>query len=284
MVLLKIKIKILVFLLLFLTGKAMLSAEFTWLPGSAKDVNSSISACRDTPSFEYAYGPRVYSTMGLEWGWFKIEAKKITYRLGMYGFIGLENHQSKNFFWPSALWRAQAGLNFSFSLTTLAERMFNNSGAFELSISMSHESSHGDFNEPLKENDIPAGGMGDFITPELALWVKVWKYLIISGKIYSHLFVQGDLIAVPTAELSFRFIPLKYLHPFISVCTEGIFPKDNKRKGYNVKILSGISITGKFGDFIIFISFESGNGRGLLINRQENRFIGGIRYTPFTKK
>jgi hypothetical protein len=260
------------------------SNRTTWLPGAARTVPRSLSGSRDLPAFEYGYGPRAFSTIGGEWGWYSVDGEKTTLRWGMYVFIALENHTSEAVFWPYEIWRAQPGFTFTASFDTLAAHLFGESGGLELGLTASHESDHGDYPLIARPGDIPYGGGGDFFTPDIAMRRCLKNRLELSGRLQCRIFAWGAFTLCPGADVSLRWRVLPGLNPFISLFAEGLFAqKEAARDGFLVRGLIGCAFPGKAGEFAWYLGFDRGNGKGLLVNSRETRISGAVRFTPFVR-
>ncbi|MBW2263245.1 MAG: hypothetical protein JRG91_14845 [Deltaproteobacteria bacterium] len=255
----------------------------TWLPGAARTIPRTDSASRDAPVFEYAYGPAAYDTIGGEWGWLLVSGKGLTFHLGQYAMLPMENHDSKRLFPPGQLWRGMTGGSVSLSLDSLAHSWFGTSGAFEISITVSHESDHGDLDDPPGPTDIPKGGGGQAVCPDVAIRVPITNEFTLIARIQDRIYMSGALIHAPGVDLILRYALSERLVPQIAIFGEGIFPrKDSARNGFLVRLMMGLVIPGKIGEATFFWAADYGNGKGLLINHREFRMSGGIRYSPFS--
>lgn len=253
----------------------------TWLPGAARAIPRTDSASRDTPVFEYAYGPAAYDTIGGEWGWLMVKGPHLTFRLGQYAMLPMENYDSKKVFPPGELWRGMTGGSLAFSLDSVADRL-GKGGGFELSVVFSHESDHGRLDIPPKPTDIPLGGGGQALTPDIAIRIPINDKFTMIIRVQDRIFLHGALIHAPGADLILRYRLSKTCIPTIAVFAEGIFPrKKEANNGYFVRTLIGLTVPGRVGEATFFFSVDAGNGKGLLINTQDFRISGGVRYAPF---
>ncbi|MFH1436674.1 MAG: hypothetical protein ABIJ56_13270 [Pseudomonadota bacterium] len=256
-------------------------AGTTWLPGAARDIPRTDSASRDAPVFEYAYGPAAYDTIGGEWGWLKVKGKHLTFRLAQYAMLPMENYDSKKIFPPGELWRGMTGGSISFSLDSVAKRL-GEGGGLELSVVLSHESDHGELDIPEKPTDIPLGGGGQALTPDIAIRIPFNDKVTMIIRVQDRIFLNGALIHAPGADLILRYRLTKTCVPIIAVFAEGIFPgKKEANNGYFVRTLFGLTVPGRIGEATFFFSVDAGNGKGLLINTQGFHISGGVRYAPF---
>ncbi|MGD9202273.1 MAG: hypothetical protein PVI26_11965 [Chitinispirillia bacterium] len=257
---------------------------FLWLPGAARAIARSQSASRDRPVFEYAYGPTAQASIAGEWAWFKVRRENRTFYFGFYAMMGMENHDWYVLFPPSQLWRGMTGFTWSWSLEDLASRLFGPGGKFELGLVFGHESDHGYMSDPPKPDDIPDGGGGDFITPDIAIQKYFMKDMTFISRLQCRLYGYGSLIAAPGADIILRWHLNSWCDVSLPIFYELLFPrKTEAQNGYFFRILPGLVFIGDIGEFTFFISFDSGNGKGKLINHRNNRYSFGIRYAPFSQ-
>ncbi len=255
----------------------------TWLPGAARTIPRTDSASRDAPVFEYAYGPAAYDTIGGEWGWLLVQGKGLSFHLGQYAMLPMENHDSRRLFPPGQLWRGMTGGSVSLSFDSLARSWFGLDAAFEISVTVSHESDHGDLDHPPKPSDIPKGGGGQAVCPDVAIRVPITNAFTLIARIQDRIYFHGALVHAPGADLILRYALGRRLVPQIAIFGEGIFPrKDSARSGFLVRLMVGLVIPGRIGEATFFWAADYGSGKGLLINTVEFRMSGGIRYSPFS--
>jgi hypothetical protein len=190
--------------------------------------------------------------------------------------------QSKRFFPPGELWRGMTGGSLSLSLDAAARKWFGRHGGFEISVIVSHESDHGDPGVPPRPDDIPKGGGGQAVTPDIAIRVEPARDFILVARIQDRIYIAGALVHAPGADLVLKYLLGKRLVPQLAVFAEGLFPrKDEARNGYFVRVLAGLGIRGRLGESTFFFSVDVGNGKGNLINTKDVRIGGGVRYAPF---
>lgn len=257
---------------------------FEWLPGAARTIPRTESASRDRPVFEYAYGPYAQSSIGGEWGWFKVTRPSYSFRFGMYAMMGMENHDWETFFPPAQLWRGMTGFSWAWSADALAKHWFDKDGAFEISLVFAHESDHGDYDKEEKKEDIPYGGGGQFLTPDVAIRVPLGSRFLLTGRVQCRVCLDGALIAAPGADLIVRWRLRPWFNPTVAIFGEGIFPRESEaRDGYFIRVITGAVFLGTIGEFTLFGSLDKGNGKGKLINQRETRISVGTRYAPFSR-
>jgi len=259
------------------------SVTLDWLPGAARAIPRTDSASRDAPTFEYAYGPAAYDTIGGEWGWFAASGPKVSFRLGQYAMLPMENHDSKKIFPPGQMWRGMTGGSISLSLDSASLAWFGDGGGFEISMAVGHESDHGSLPHPPRPDDIPLGGGGETITPDIAIRVPLADRFTMIVRLEDRIFMKGALVHAPGGDLILRYRLAEHIIPTLAVFAEGIFPrKDQARDGFFVRVLAGITAPGRIGEAMFFFGVDAGCGKGMLINHRELRLSGGVRYTPFT--
>jgi hypothetical protein len=254
-------------------------ASFTWLPGAARAIPRTDSASRDAPVFEYAYGPAAYDTIGGEWGWFLVSTRKVSLRLGQYAMLPMENVESRRIFPPGELWRGMTGGSLSVCLDAVASRWLD---GLELSLVASHESDHGTIERDPAPSDIPDGGGGQALTPDVAIRLRLTDAFTLVVRVQDRIYVHGALTHAPGGDIVMRYRLTEHLVPTIALFGEGLFPRSPEaRNGCFLRALFGLAIRGRIGEATFFWSLEGGNGKGLDINTVELRVSGGVRYAPF---
>jgi len=96
--------------------------------------------------------------------------------------------------------------------------------------------------------------------------------------------MAGAFTAVPSIDLSLQWDRLRWVAPFLGGYGEWLFARGERaRDGYFVRAIGGLSFPGPQGEFLVWVARDSGNGKGLLVNRREQRVSVGIRYAPFAR-
>lgn len=256
---------------------------FEWLPGAARTIARTDSASRDTPVFEFAYGPRAQASIGAEPGVFALRGTALSARLGVYGMVCLENGTSEDVFPPHELWRGLVGLSAALSSDWLARRWFGPRSRIEIVFVAGHESDHeDDFRQTPGPRDIPFGGGGDFLAPDLAVRLPLGQRADVTVRLQERFYVKGPLAHAPGADLVVRVRLGPVVQPSLAIFGEQIIADDAQaRDTFFARALLGIGFRGTAGVLGPFASFDIGAGKGLLINRREARFSAGVRYAPF---
>jgi hypothetical protein len=256
---------------------------FEWLPGAARAIARTDSASRDTPVFEYAYGPRAQASIGAEFGVFDARGSRLSGRFGVYGMVCLENGTSEEVFPPHELWRGLVGFSAALSSDWLARRWFGPGSRVEITLGAGHESDHeDDFRQTPGPRDIPFGGGGDFLAPDLAVRLPLGARADVTVRLQERVYVRGALAHAPGADLVLRVRPWPAVQPSLALFGEQIIADDAQaRDTFFARALLSLGFTGTVGVLGPFASFDVGAGKGLLINRREARFSAGVRYAPF---
>lgn len=256
---------------------------FEWLPGAARALSRTDSASRDTPVFEYAYGPRAQASVGAELGVFAARGSRLSGRFGAYGMVCLENGTSEDVFPPHELWRGLVGFSGALSSDWLARRWFGPGSRIEIALVAGHESDHeDDFRQTPGPRDIPFGGGGDFLAPDLAVRLPLGERADVTVRLQERVYVRGSLAHAPGADLVLRVRLWPAVQPSLALFGEQIIADDAQAQDtFFARALLSLGFTGTVGVLGPFASFDVGAGKGLLINRREARFSAGVRYAPF---
>ncbi len=273
--------------------------EFRWLPGDAREVSHSSSASRDTAALEAIVAPRFSVTLGSEFGLVAWQPKGVTLRIGALALFGLESHTRSSRLLPapggdSDLWRGILGYELALSFDRLATDAFGARGALEVALGYYHESDHHTAsNEPVVPGATPdhlelrgRPQIGNFIAADVAVRFQVHSLELILRQ-QSKLFVNGTASpATPFRagtgnELVFQLhCVLPAVTPFWSTAAEVLIAKDGPAARY-FRSLVGISLPGRHGELRLYVSYDVGAEKGLLIPEHQNALGGGLRYTPF---
>src|SRR5262245_50527757 len=103
--------------------------KFVFMPGSARAITRTDSSSRDSPRFEFAYGPRAQGSVGAEFGYVQLILPAISIRTGFYFMVALENATQSRVFPPVELWRGLLGTSVSVSFDRWAARLLGPRGA-----------------------------------------------------------------------------------------------------------------------------------------------------------
>jgi hypothetical protein len=278
----------------------------TWLPGPARAIPSTTSASRDAPVIEYAYGPRAQASIGAAPGLLEWHQGAVVHRVGFYAMAGLENATSGRFFPPNELWRGLLGASFALELPSLARAWLVPGSDLEVALVVGHESDHATSSSTASlaapgPRDIPFGGGGNFVAPDVAVRLPVGRTMTLTLRLEDRIYfnelalvagrsasdaVAGDLheglANAPGADLVVRWAPVPWAQPQLAVFAEHLFAHDAfVDDGGFFRAMAGVVLPGRAGEVEPFGSFDAGNGKGLLVSRRELRLSVGVRYAIF---
>ena len=268
------------------------------LPGASREINHAHSASRDTGAMGWALTPYSVLSAGADVAILKWKLEPVSLRFGFFGLIELESDQpydegSKDFI-PrenSRFWRAHGGYSIAASFERWARESLGERGAFELCLSLRHESEHftaSTSGEDPQYGDLPHIGnffMGDVATRlplgdfdlELRLQNKLW--------VSEHAYSVG-----PGGDVIVRWNLSVWMRPFSATFAEYLFGRrtvwDEGRDvqvpdNYLIRNLTGVAFPGTVGEIQIFNAIEIGHGKGLNVYKEEFRWGGGIRLAFF---
>jgi hypothetical protein len=256
-------------------------APLGWLPGAARAVPRSSSASRDTPVFEYAYGPRAQGSLGGEIGLFGTRGRSVSFRLGGYAMIALENVNETQPF-PREYWRGLVGLSASLSLDALARATLGRRSAAELTLVLGHESSHRtDQPSPFDTLTFAARGQLNFASLDAAARFPIGGWGEAEIRLTERLFVGSIFTHAPSFDLDLRWRALTWLQPTAALFGEHFFAGEAVADDcYFARARLGAALPGRLGELMPFVSGDTGCGKGLLVTRRESHVGFGFRYTP----
>jgi hypothetical protein len=280
------------------------AADLTWLPGPARAIPRTTSASRDTPAFEYAYGPQAQASIGAEPGLVAATGPSVGGRFGLYAMVGLENANDYVVFPPSKLWRGLVGFSGAFDFPRLARAWLGAGADLEITAVLGHESDHSSSTgglDPQAPTTIPGGGGGNFLSVDVAASLPAGPLLFtvrLEDRVYFNAFAgiagarsasdsvasvfHEGLVDAAGADLIVRWRASPGLQPQLAVFGEHLFARDpGVEDGAFFRAMLGLVLPGKVGELEPFGSFDAGNGKGLLIDRREARVSLGVRYAFF---
>lgn len=279
----------------------------TLLPGPARGIPRTTSASRDAPVLEYAFGPRAQASVGVEPGLAELRQRSATLRAGMYAMIGVENATSERAFPPGELWRGLVGASVSLELPRLARAWLVRGADLEVSLVVGHESDHATSasSSSLAAPGpwaIPFGGGGNFIAPDVAVVLPAGRAFVVTLRLQDRIYfnqlpllagsrVASDVVAdglhegllnAPGADLVVRWRAAPWAMPQVAVFGEHLFAHDAfVPDGQFLRAVAGVALPGRTGELEPFVSFDGGNGKGLLVQERELRLSVGVRYAIF---
>jgi hypothetical protein len=270
-------------------------AETTWFERDARAVPLGLSASRDAPVFELAYGPRAYGSLGIAPAIVRSGKKNDGLRLGFSGVFAWESDDESGA--HSLLYRDLETL----SLALAKPDVFAPGSTFELTTLLGHEGAHADRDAVLdgyRTSDIPFGAGGWFLGIDLGLRLRPSQRFSFVSRLGERLYVNAFPLWVGEREISDRaasalgegtihapFFALEVrhrttrsVHAVVSVWGEAFVAHDDSaRDAVLLRALLGAAIPGKTWEFVPFLSGEAGNGKGYFVNRRELRTSLGLR-------
>ncbi len=279
----------------------------TWLPGPDRALPRTTSASRDAPVLEYAYGPRAQASIGAEPGLLQVRGPATTLRLGFYAMVGLENATSDRAFPPGELWRGLVGASFALELPRLARAWLVPGSDMEIALVVGHESDHASSGSssmlpPPGPFAIPFGGGGDYLAPDIAVQLMAGPSVTVTVRLEDRIYfnelpliagsrVASDVIAddlhegllnAPGADLVLRWHATRWAEPQLAFFGEHLFAHDPVvPDGQFFRAMAGVVLAGRVGELEPFVSFDGGNGKGLLVQERALRLSAGVRYVLF---
>ena len=273
----------------------------------ARAIVRTDSASRDAALFEAAYGPRSQLSLGLEPGLVEVRRPAVTWRVGVYGAVALENAVSARPAPPDELWRSLLGISVAAELSSAARAWLPPGGDLEVALVLGYENAHASafttvILPPPRAGDIAFGGRRSSSRPSIAmhlpLGAKIWMNLRLYDRIYMNewpLFfgdrtlsdaiadtLHEGLLNAPGLDVVLGWSASSWAQPQLALFAERLFAHDPfADDGVFFRALGGVVMPGRFGRVEPFVSFDAGNGKGLLINRHELRLSLGIRYALF---
>jgi hypothetical protein len=281
-------------------------ADVTWLPGPPRAIPRSASASRDTPVLEYAYGPRAQASIGAEPGLLAIDHGDFVTRVGLYAMVGLENATDTRAFPPGELWRGLVGASVAWDLPNAAKAWLVPGADLEVALVVGHESDHATVDSTARletppATAIPFGAGGDFVAPDVAVRLPAGPLVLtarLQDRVYFNAFplVVGDrassdgiaaglhegLAQAAGADLIARWRLSSWAQPQLALFGEHLFAREpSVDDGGFFRAMLGLALPGWSGELLPFGSFDTGNGKGLLVDRRETRLSIGVRYAAF---
>ena len=285
-------------LLCFALSLSSATARADWLPARARAVSRSESASRDAPVVELAYGPRAYGGVGLEPALYAHRGAQGRFATGVSALLAFENRDPSSPLPEQPLWRDVAGAWLSFAWPETPAP----GAVLEVAALVGHAgSSSADVSpDAYRPSDVPFGGGGWFVAPDVAVRLPVAADVALSSRIGDRVDANAGLDLVGADEASdfaadylregasqqfFAELILSWkysavVRPLLAIHGEAVVPHDDSAVARVLaRGLAGVGFAGRNGVLTPFVSGEAGSGKGLFINRQELRLSLGVRLT-----
>lgn len=281
--------------LVTLAGSA--HAETSWFERDARAIPLSLSASRDAPVFEIAYGPRAYGSLGFAPAIVALR-RKSELRLGFSGVFSWESDSTSSL--SSLLYRDLETL----SLAAAIPDWLAPDSTFELTSLLGHEGAHQDRDAKIdayRTTDIPFGAGGWFVGLDVALRLRPSSRVSfvsrVGERIYLNAFplwagereasnyvadLMGEgLIHAPFAAIELRYRATRAVQPVLSLHGEAMVAHDDSaRDAVLGRALLGVGFPGQSLELVPFLAGDAGNGKGFFVNRRELRLSLGVRLVP----
>lgn len=270
-------------------------AQTRWLPDSPRAIPRSVTAHRDAPVLELSYGPRTQFSLGTERGILRWGNESPIHHLTLTLLLAGENPDSSSPLPSMAAHRDVESVSYSFA-------WMHGASTGEATMAIGHEGAglSGEQSpvDPYRSTDIPFGGGGWFVAPDLGFSHRSEDWTIatrIGDRVFLNAFpawvgrreasnhvadaLSEGLLHAPFADVVLRYRARDALHAVTALSGEAMFAHDDSaRDGALLRWLAGVVIEGEQGETWPFVAFEAGNGKGMFINRRELRLALGVRY------
>lgn len=285
---------------------ALAAPRTVWIPGAARDLSRWSSASRQVAVTGYSYGPRAHASVGGEIGILELSRARWSLRLGTLGMFAVDDGTSRSVLPQSELYRDLEGLSAALALPHAGAALFGRGALLELGLVIGHEGAHAARGyavpEAYRTTDIPFGGGGWYLEPDVALRLGCGARCTLVTRLQDRIFTNAlplavgqraasdvvadfldeGLVQAPGAGLTLSWRASDHFRPTLSVFGEALFSHDSSAEnGVFARVMAGPELTSRMGGLWPFVSFDAGNGPGLLINRRELRLAVGVRYAPF---
>ncbi len=276
-------------------------AAAEWLPGPSHAISMADSASPDAPVTGYAYGPRAHVSLGGDLALFSVAARAFSFRFGGSALLAFEDG-ARHVPLPGETLRSAFELSGAWELRDFAARALGPGKELELSLSLGRRSAlpMTDFTlgDRYHTDDVPFGAGGDYLGADVAfrapLGTRFSETSRLGFRAYANAFpdlfgarVASDVTADSLHEgaeyqawfeLGARFHAASWVEPLSRLYVEVIEPHDDNAKPlFLARLLVGGALPGRSFELTPFTAFEAGHGPGILVNRTELRWSGGIR-------
>lgn len=279
------------------------SARAEWLPGPSRAISNADSASPDAPVTSYAYGPRAQASIGGDLALVSLHrtGSGSTVRLGGSALVAFED-AARHTLLPSQTLRTSFELGLAWSLSEFAERTLGRGRELEWSLAFGRHSALpmtaftlGDRYHP---DDVPFGAGGDYFAADIAFRAPLGCLCSAFTRLGFRAYTNGfpDLFGAPVAsdtvadtlhegaeyqawfELGLRLRASAGVEPLARLYLDVIQPHDDSAKSLALaRLLLGAAFPGQSFELTPFSAIEVGHGAGILVNRTELRWSGGVR-------
>jgi hypothetical protein len=287
-----------VMLALFGTSGQALGAE--WLPGPSRAISVSDSASPDAPVTGYAFGPRARMSLGSDFALVLWRGRAADLRIGASALAAFDDADYGRAF-PEQLFRTAFNLGAAWAIPGSMTRR-EEGGLLELGAMLGIDASKAMGGYLLQDryhaDDVPFGAGGGYLAIDATFRATLPRRLVFTSRLglraYTNAFPDAlgqteasDSVADfaregselrASFELGLRYRASDHVEPLLRLYADNIIPHDDSAKMLWLgRILFGLAHPGRYLELTPFVDLEAGHGQGLLVNRTELRFGGGIR-------
>ncbi|MFZ5890873.1 MAG: hypothetical protein ACOY0T_07475 [Myxococcota bacterium] len=277
------------------------SARAEWLPGASHAISTADSASPDAPVSSIGFGPRARASLGFDRALLLL-AGESNLRVGVQALVAVQDADAKRAL-PADFGRLAFDIGAAWSFESWSRRTLGANKLLELSLGFGRRSTFAMqgyvLPDTYRSDDVPFGAGGWYFGSDVALRARVARNFQVTTRIGARLFTNAfpDLIGASEAsdvvadqlregaklqthfELAARFTACTQIQPFASLYADVISPHDDSAKSLWLgRLLLGLGFPGRAGELAPFFDFEAGHGQGLLVNRNQIRVGGGIRW------
>jgi len=294
-------------------ASALLSTEHAradWLSGPSRAISSADSASPDAPVTSYAYGPRAQASVGGDLALVSVFGRKSAFRLGGSALVAFED-AARRAVLPGETLRTSFELTFAWSLTNFAEHTLGRQSELEWALALGRRSAlpMTDFTlaDRYHSDDVPFGAGGYYLGGDIAFRAplavdRAQSPVLRRGSAFSRLGLRAytnsfpDLVGANEAsdfvadalhegaeyqawfEVGLRVHATERVEPLARLYLDMIEPHDDTAKPLVLaRLLLGAALPGRSFELTPFTALEAGHGEGILVNRSELRWSGGVR-------
>jgi hypothetical protein len=276
-------------------------ARAEWLPGPSRAISIADSASPDAPVSSYAYGPRAQASIGGDLALVSVQSSAATFRFGGSALVAFEDADGHAVL-PSEALHTSFEISGAWAFTDFASRALGPGKELELSLAFGRHSAlpmtDFTFGDHYHSDDVPFGAGGDYFSADIAfrslLGRRFTEFSRLGVRAYTNLFpdlvgahVASDTVADSLhegaeyqawGEVGLRLRSNAWAEPLARLYVDVIQPHDDSAKTLLLaRLLLGVALPGRSFELTPFTAVEAGHGAGLLVNRTELRWSGGVR-------
>lgn len=291
----------LAFALLVAMQLTPVTARAEWLTLGSRSISRADSADPDAPVTGYHFGPRATGSVGADVSLLTLESARRQTRLGLSSFLAIDDATGQRAF-PSELGRSHLALSVAWGFLEPLPRTLAAGHELELGVEIGRRNAFRldgfVLRDPYASDDAPFGAGGTYFGLDGALRSPLGARVSGTARLTARAYVNAlpDAIGQTEAsdhvadaleegaelsvsmELGARFALTSRVVPVARLYLEAIQPHDDNAKSLWLgRLLLGLALPGAQLELEPYFDAEAGRGSGLLVNRTELRFGGGIR-------